>query len=142
MPIESCTPEEVGISASRLEQLAALSKTWIRPDLHQLILMQVLREGVSCFQHSVGNASPTPYLLALGFDALVPVASLSKLFTATAIMALVEDGWISLHNPVQDFIPEFSGKDKGQGVPVALIDAYWRRYGHGRDGYFTVPKQP
>ena len=112
MSSDTCDPEAVGMSATRLQQLSDLAKNWIRPDLHQSIVMQVVRDGQICFQSSIGNLTPDSDSPTVDLSAIFPVASLSKVFTATAIMTLVEDGLLSLHNPVQDFIPEFSGTDK------------------------------
>jgi CubicO group peptidase (beta-lactamase class C family) len=112
MPIDTCNPEDVGMSAPRLKQLSDLAKTWIKPDLHQSIVMLAVRDGLTCFQSSTGNLKSGSDSLAVDLSTIFPVASLSKVFTATAIMTLVEDGLLSLHNPVQDFIPEFSGTDK------------------------------
>ncbi len=39
--------------------------------------------------------------------------SISKLFTATAIMQLVEDGKIDIHKKLVDYVPEFKMKGKG-----------------------------
>jgi CubicO group peptidase (beta-lactamase class C family) len=41
-------------------------------------------------------------------DVILPLASVGKLFTATALMMLYEDGIVSLDDPVSKFIPEFS----------------------------------
>ncbi len=42
-------------------------------------------------------------------DAIIPLASIGKMFTAAAAMILVERGRISLDDPVSKYIPEFSG---------------------------------
>ncbi len=42
-------------------------------------------------------------------DTLVRIASMTKPVTAAAIMMLVEDGVISLNDPVSDYIPAFAG---------------------------------
>ncbi len=41
-------------------------------------------------------------------DAILPLASIGKLFTATAFMILVERGELALDDPVSRYIPEFS----------------------------------
>ena len=41
-------------------------------------------------------------------DAILPLASVGKMFTATAAMILYERGVISLDDPVSDYIPEFA----------------------------------
>lgn len=45
-------------------------------------------------------------------DTLFRIGSISKLFTATAIMQLVEQGKIDLDKPLQTYIPEFSMKTR------------------------------
>ncbi|HYH03535.1 MAG TPA: serine hydrolase domain-containing protein [Bacillota bacterium] len=45
-------------------------------------------------------------------DTLFRIGSISKLFTATAIMRLVEAGKINLDQPLQTYIPEFSIKSR------------------------------
>jgi beta-lactamase class C len=46
-------------------------------------------------------------------DTIFPAASITKLFTATAIMLLVEDGRLALDEPVRTFVPEFLRPGKG-----------------------------
>ena len=41
-------------------------------------------------------------------ETVYQVASISKLFTATAIMQLVEEGEIDIDQPLQTYVPEFS----------------------------------
>jgi len=43
-------------------------------------------------------------------DEQVPLASVSKPFSASAIMALVEQGKLKLEDPVEKYLPEFKGK--------------------------------
>jgi len=43
-------------------------------------------------------------------DEQVPLASVSKPFAASAIMALVEQGKLKLEDPVEKYLPEFKGK--------------------------------
>jgi len=41
-------------------------------------------------------------------DVLVPIASMTKLFTAIAVMMLYEEGRFFLNDPIEKYIPEFS----------------------------------
>jgi serine-type D-Ala-D-Ala carboxypeptidase len=100
------------MSETRLRNLAELTHSWIRPDLHQAIAMQVARHGRTVFEKAIGSLNPDSDSQPIQQDTIFPVASLSKVFTATAIMTLVEDGLISTHNAVQDYISGFSGVDK------------------------------
>jgi CubicO group peptidase (beta-lactamase class C family) len=49
-------------------------------------------------------------------DAVFWIASMSKSLTATALMMLVDEGKVSLDDPVEKFLPEFKGQ------PVAATD--------------------
>src|SRR5215216_4664450 len=53
-----------------------------------------------------GEAAPG---LPSGPDVLWPLASISKLYTAAAVMALVEDGLLTLSLPVHRVLPAFTG---------------------------------
>lgn len=44
-------------------------------------------------------------------DTLFPVQSITKLFTATLVMQLVDAGRIALNSPVQAYLPEFHTRD-------------------------------
>ena len=46
-------------------------------------------------------------------DALFWIASMSKPITATAFMILVDEGKVSLDDPVEKYIPEFKGRPHG-----------------------------
>jgi len=50
-------------------------------------------------------------------DAIMPLASVGKLFTAVAAMILVERGAIALDDPVSRYLPEFTD------VRIAVVDA-------------------
>ncbi len=47
---------------------------------------------------------------AMSIDALFWIASQSKGMTATAVMMLVDEGKISLDDPVEKYLPEFRGQ--------------------------------
>jgi len=107
-------PEDVGMSSRRLQDVAALSETWIRPDLHQAVVMLVARKGRIVLQKAVGRSTPAPDAPAVALDTIYPLSSLSKLFTATAVMILVERGLLGLNDMVSDYFPAFAGGQKGK----------------------------
>lgn len=76
------------------------------------IVLHVRYEGEIVFEEAVGCWDPeTPTGSApLTPDALFDLASVTKLFTATAFMRLVEAGQVALDTPVADIIPEFGGE--------------------------------
>src|SRR3954451_19612953 len=71
----------------------------------------VWKAGGIVGEHFLGNASP---VLPAGPDVLWPVASISKVYTAAAIMRLVEEGELTLNTPVSLVLPDFTGGARGE----------------------------
>lgn len=75
-------------------------------------------DGSVQWQHNAGEMEADVPLLD---DAILPLASVGKMFTATAAMLLVERGVIALEDPVSRFIPEFENamvNVDGESEPV------------------------
>jgi CubicO group peptidase (beta-lactamase class C family) len=62
------------------------------------------------FADKVKGVAATP-------DTIYRVGSISKLFTATAAMQLVDDGLLNIDQPLQRYLPEFSVKSRFSGAP-------------------------
>ncbi len=72
------------------------------------------RNGQVAFQKAYGAAALVPRPRRMRMNAIFDLASLTKVFTATAIMQLVESGRLKLDAPVASYWPEFgqNGKDE------------------------------
>ncbi|MER6971990.1 serine hydrolase [Nocardioides sp. NPDC000445] len=84
-----------------------------------------VKDGVIVAHESVGKALrygldgttvvelPADQQVAAGLDTMWDIASMSKLFTTTAILQLMEQGSLGLEAPVVTYLPEFAphGKD-------------------------------
>ncbi len=101
-------PEDVGMDGHRLERAFALLRAWVDDGTLPGAAALVARHGTVVGRCAFGNAAKTPARRAMSTDTLFAVASITKPFTATAIMQLVEAGCISLDHPVQELLPEFS----------------------------------
>ena len=69
----------------------------------------VVYQGEVVFREGVGYAdieSKRPFTA----DELLPIASVSKPFMASVVMALVDQGKLNLDDPVEKYLPEFKGK--------------------------------
>lgn len=126
------------------EDWSAAVRDWIE-ELHAAgaapsLAIGVGRGGDPIFMHAVGLAdvarekaatTTTPY----------QIASLTKLFTAYALMALVDAGAISLDDPVQRWLPEgvTIGGDPRRSAAVTLRHLATHRSGLG-DLEFNVHK--
>jgi CubicO group peptidase (beta-lactamase class C family) len=97
--------------AEYADKLEAFVRTQMQAYKIPGMAVAVVRNGEVEYINGFGVANPngdpvtpdTPFLLA----------SVSKSFTALAIMQLVEDGKISLDNPVQKYLPWFDVKGEG-----------------------------
>ena len=54
-------------------------------------------------------------------ETVYKVGSITKLFTATAVMQLVEQGKVDLDRPVRDYVPEFSIRPRSPGGPPVSV---------------------
>jgi D-alanyl-D-alanine carboxypeptidase len=69
----------------------------------------IVRGGETVFAKAYGKQSETiPVARA---DLKYPIASISKQFTAAAILLLQDEGKLSLHDPVAKYVPGISGGD-------------------------------
>lgn len=79
-------------------------------------------------------------------DTLYKAGSISKVFTATAIMQLVEQGKVDLDAPIQTYIPELKPKYHFKvGIPITLRHIMSHRsglIGNRMAGMFTVQPEP
>src|SRR5262245_41088194 len=115
------TAAEAGLSARHLSRARDLAAEWVKDGIHPAIVVLVARRGVIALHEAFGRLGPEPDDPALTVDALFPLASVTKPITATALMALVEDGRIGLTRPVREYVPEFDGDSREPGCVHRLL---------------------
>jgi CubicO group peptidase (beta-lactamase class C family) len=121
MPITVGTPEEAGMSATRLRHIAHLAKGWVEHGLLRALVVAVARRGVLVLHEAYGTLTAETDSLPVRLDSIFPLWSISKVITATAVMVLVEDGLLGLNRPVAEYIPEFVGDGKSVVTPWHLL---------------------
>jgi serine-type D-Ala-D-Ala carboxypeptidase len=122
MSLRVGTPEEAGMSAERLRHVAQLARGWVeRGEALRALVALVARHGVIVLHEASGTLGPEPESPPVNLDSIFDLQSLSKTITATAIMALVEDGLLGLNRPVQEYIPEFVGEGKSAVTVFHLL---------------------
>jgi CubicO group peptidase (beta-lactamase class C family) len=87
------------------------------------IMLQAIQEGrIKGCSYLVAHKGEVVYRKAHGeftTDERVPLASVSKPFAASVIMALAEQGKLDLEDPVEKYLPEFKGiRVKGSETPA------------------------
>lgn len=83
----------------------------------------IARRGEVAYETAVGMADREAGRAMAG-DTIVRIASMSKAITSVAVMILVDEGKVSLDDPVAKFLPEFAH-------PTVLV----ARDGHGDDAH-------
>ncbi len=71
--------------------------------------------------------------LPIDRDTIFGMASVSKSFTALAIMQMQADGLLSLDDPIKNYIPEFTNQNQNEPVRI------WHLLCHS-GGYFPLPR--
>lgn len=95
----------------------------IKKEITQLAETEMKQHKVAGLSLALVNNEEVIWTISLGdadrenkipvtADSLFKVGSISKLFTATAVMQLAEQGKIEIDKPLQSYIPEFSMKTR------------------------------
>lgn len=107
------SPEQVGLSSERLARLTArINEGVANGELPGAVLV-IGRQGRVAYTQSFGLRDPEKGA-PMRDDAIFRIASMTKPFTSLAIMMLVEQGRMSIVDPVEKYLPEF--KDLKVGV--------------------------
>ncbi|MEX1296270.1 MAG: serine hydrolase domain-containing protein [Candidatus Limnocylindrales bacterium] len=94
------------------------------PSVAPAVAVSVWQAGAPWFEAYAGWVDPESESVALGFGSLFDLASVSKLFTATAFLRLANDFKVDLDDPVGALIPEFT-HDGPRGVDGGVDPLAW-----------------
>ena len=114
-------PEEVGMSAARLERISPVMERWVEDGKIPCALTMVARAGKLVHFEKVGMqdiASATP----IEFDTIFRIYSMTKPITSVAVMMLYEEGHFQLTTPVSEFIPAFKDMKVYANHGDAIVD--------------------
>lgn len=104
-------PEEVGLSSETLDRLGAEISEWIgagwiyNGELVGAELL-VIKDGKAVFHEAYGW-SDREARVPMRRNSIWSIKSMSKPFTATAVLMLADEGKLSLDDPVSRYIPTF-----------------------------------
>lgn len=115
-------PEEVGMSAARLDRIAPAMQRWVDDGKIPCALTMIAREGKLVYFEKVGMqdiASATP----IEFGTIFRIYSMTKPITSVAVMMLYEAGHFQLTTPISEFIPAFKDMKVYANHGDAIIDA-------------------
>ncbi|GAA1491185.1 serine hydrolase domain-containing protein [Brachybacterium sacelli] len=130
--LHEATPQSVGLDPAVLEELPGILRAGLEVDPARFSGASVLvasQAGIAV-EHADGyalrwkNASeqlPEDQWVQARTDTLYDLASISKIFTATSVMQLVEEGSLALDDPVASHLPSFAEGGKGQVTVQHLL---------------------
>ena len=135
--LEYGSAEQAGLVPRYVEQLTADTKRFLQPSpdhpLYAGAVVLAARNGVIATHEAAGHAlrykaykdgQPVPLprerWIPASRDTIFDLASLTKVFTAVAVMQQVEEGRIELDAPVASYIPAFAQNGKG-GITVRQL---------------------
>src|SRR5512141_814842 len=104
---------EAGYDESRLARLEAYFARAIEAGKLQGASFLLARRGKVFAHRALGRLTPAADSPPLRPDSIKDLASLTKPFTAAAVMRLVEDGVLWLEQPVKTLIPELDNPVHG-----------------------------
>ncbi len=123
--LEPAPPQQVGMSGERLKRLDEVLRTAIGEKEIPGAVVLVAREGRVVYRKAFGHRALLPNEKPMLIDTIFDVASLTKvLVTAPSIMILVEEGKLSLTDPVSKYLPRFSQYGKHRVTILQLLTHY------------------
>src|SRR4051812_8745188 len=110
-----------GVSTARLARIDAMLQTYVDQGQIPGAVALVLRDGRPVYQKAVGWADREAHR-PMRMDTVFRIASQTKAITSVAVLSLVEEGKLSLGDPVSRYIPSFAkttvAGDAGATVPA------------------------
>ncbi len=109
-------PEEVGLSSEKLVELGRFIEKSVAENRIPGAVVLVARHGkIACFE-SFGTGDELTGA-PMKTDAIFRIYSMTKPIVSVAVLMLMEDGRISLDDPVSKYLPELKGLKVGVETP-------------------------
>ena len=106
-------PASVGMDQERLAVIDSIVRASIDAGETPGCVVLVARRGRVVYQRAFGHRQVEPSPEPMTLDTVFDMASITKpVATATSVMLLVEQGKVALHDPVETYLPEFTGGGK------------------------------
>ena len=126
-------PEDVGLSAERLQRIHQMIQRHIDAGEITGAVTLVARKGQIAWVDAAG-VMDLDTKAPMKRDSLFRLASMTKPVIGTAMMMMLEEGKISLSDPVSKYIPEF------KNIKVGILQSPGGRgAGAAPPKYYTVP---
>ena len=102
-------PESVGVSSARLAHITATLSREVEANRLPGAVIAIARHGRLIFHEAVGFLGPDR-TAPMPRDALFAIASMTKPITGVAALMLLEEGHLTLSDPVEKFLPQLANR--------------------------------
>ena len=118
-------PGQLGFNMEKLNRVEDVIRESMEEKEIPGAVVMVARKGKVVYRKVFGIRSLTPQREDLTFDTIFDMASVTKVMaTATSGMILVEEGRISLKDPLSKYIPEFGNRGKRNITILQMLTHY------------------
>lgn len=124
--IQPATPQQSATPA--VQSLAALADKIAARDQYSGVILVAKPDGI-VFERSYGLADRESQI-AVTNDTQFALASVGKLFTATAILQLVDSGKIALDEPIITYLPDYPNKAAASKITVRHLLSHSSGFGN------------
>jgi CubicO group peptidase (beta-lactamase class C family) len=114
--LQAARPEQVGLSSERLARIVATLRTDVEKGTIPGAVVLVARHGKIAMFETIGMRDPGTKA-PMTKDTIFRIYSMSKPITSVAAMTLLEEGRLSLADPVSKYIPALGGLKVGVEKP-------------------------
>jgi CubicO group peptidase (beta-lactamase class C family) len=129
-PLAVAKPEQVGLSSARLERVGNSFEAQIGRGRFPGAVVMVVRKGKIAYFEAFGQRDPATGA-RMTKDAIFRLYSMTKPFASVAAMMLVEDGKMTLADPVAKYLPQLESLQVAVPAPGA----------DGKTTYTLVPAE-
>ena len=112
--LKAGSPKNAGLNSNILQRATDLLQSEIEARRITAASLLVARQGTVALSQGFGHLTPDKESSPVEPDSIFLLASITKPVTACALMLLVDQGQVSLNDPVSLYIPEFQGGNRSQ----------------------------
>lgn len=131
-PLRRTSPQAAGLDGEVLDRLPGIIREGLEhdPPRYSAASMLVASQAGIAYEHADGHALrwkddeeqlPSDQWVPARDDTIYDIASISKIFTATAVMQLVEQGELGLQDTVATHLPRFAEGGKEEVTVTHLL---------------------
>jgi CubicO group peptidase (beta-lactamase class C family) len=119
-PFPPAAPEDVGLDAAKLTALADLATGWVEDDRIVGAELLIVKNRRTVLHRTVGW-SDREARIPMHRRSLFRLRSMTKPFTGTAALMLVEEGKLALDAPVSRYLPSWDNERSGRITVEQLL---------------------